>query len=150
MAIRRLNPNATTKLVSLTDEAVSDSTSEQKDKYRETLDTSALTFKEGVVPTFFLLKPIAAEAMASIQQNHLRFNAEKKSMEIVDAGTMTIRTFKASVVAIEENGKRIPLVSGEQAGAEGVRFEEFDYLTVTEIGGYAQTLAILGDSVKKN
>ena len=144
--IKRIDPKAVTKVVSSTDEAVDLELSDTK-AYASSLDLSFIKFKEGMKPTFFLVKNIGARRQAELKNKYYKVvpphnDKEGKlipaKVEMLDQTNMLIEYFETCVSQVEEDGKIVD-----------ISMDEIDFLAVQEIGGYAMLIATVGDNLKK-
>jgi hypothetical protein len=146
MAIKRLDPKAITKLVSISDEAIDKVTSDVK-AYADTLDVSHLKFKEGELPTYFIIQNVDATLQAELKEKHYKIvpptiGADGKpigaKVNVVGEGSMMIEYFKAGVKFIEDNGVQEP-----------ADITTVPFIVIQEIGSYVMVRTSLGDKLKK-
>lgn len=153
MAIRKLDPKATTKLVSLKDEAVDVENSDLK-AYAETLDISAIKFKEGQKPTIFIAKNVPASVFAELNDRHYKVDdvtVEEKDLKtgktkaprikLIDQTQMMLSYFTHGISGIEEDGKTQDMTDDLA--------DTIPHDIKNEIGGYVFRRTNLGDKLKK-
>ena len=146
MAIKRVNPSAITKVISITDDAV-DRENSDIEAYATSLDLKFLKLKEGISPTYFLIKHLAVLQQIEIKDAHYKLTPPSKdlegkkvaaSMSINHQSEMLCKYFEACVKFIEEDGKEIP-----------VGINEFNSTVVQEVGSYCMLSTQIGDQLKK-
>lgn len=145
--IKRIDPKAVAKVVSVSDDAIDLEGSNVK-AYAESLDLSFLKFKEGIKPTFFLLKNLGARRQAELKNKYYAIKPPemgadgkltKAQVEIKDQTNMLLEYFESCISQVEEDGK-----------VTSITLDEVDFLTVQEVGGYAMLYATIGDKLKKS
>jgi len=147
MAIHRLDPKAVKKVVSAMDDAIDPVKSNFVD-YAQTLDLKHLVFKEGMKPTFFLIRCIDPIKELKINEAHQRITpphidektqkATKAKVEFVHEGEMSLKYFEACVKEVEEDGKISP-----------IQTNELSLTILQEIGSFAMLYSKVGENLKK-
>jgi len=151
MSVKRIDPNAITKFVSVTDDAIDTDKCDLKD-YAKGGDVSVLKFKDGMKPTYFLARPIGIDAQTDISTDHMVIEPGQPSdnkgkpsdspvaarVRFKDETRMMIRYFRSSILSVEEDGVTKPCAA-----------EEFSPSLVVEIGSYVFLLTQLGPAQKK-
>lgn len=151
MAVSKFNPESEFKVVSTMDGAI-DQENSDLEKYQENRDMKHIKFKEGEVPTYFILKNVVSSEQANIQEEHFKVEMPeidpqemaKKSKEELDQirptikrerqTEMMIKWFNKACQHYEENGKRHPCNS-----------DMFGLAIVQEIGSVAMMRASMGE-----
>lgn len=147
MAIRRLDPKAVKKVISAMDDAV-DHDGSNMVAYAQTLDQKHLKLKEGVKPTYFLIRNIDPISELKINEAHQRIvppsvdPVTKKQVpariSFVNEGEMSLKYFEFCVKEVEEDGKVSP-----------IKIEELPLTVLQEIGSYAMLHSKVGENLKK-
>ena len=155
MSLKRLKPNAITKICSSQDSAIDEEATgdENLTKFNETHDMDLLKFKDGAHPTVFHVSNITPEDEAEIQEDHYvvempdleNMSAEEKKkakpkVKQVKQQQMFMKYFKAGVAKIEDDGKI----------EETVNCSEWPLSIQQEIGGFIMLRSALGDTEKKS
>lgn len=146
MALRRLDPKAVFKLVSVTDEAV-DMEKSDLPAYARTGDMKHVAIKDGEKPTVFHCRQIDPITMAEIDAEHIKFVMQPKKdgkeqppiVKTVNNASRLVKIFRASLLHIEEEGKDVK-----------VQWDEFPSEVSQEIGSYVNVLMQLGHLEKKS
>ena len=157
MAIKKIKSDSTFKLVSSFDEAVSETSQENKDKYLETGNQSYLTIDESKNPTFFIAKNIKSDVMAAINQKYMKFDPVSKSSRIDGVGRMALEMFDEAITEMHEGDKVYKLIKPEEyakkekaGNADGfISKDQIPYGILTEIGSLISAKISLGDEEKK-
>jgi hypothetical protein len=146
MAIKRVDPKAVVKIVSITDEAIDVEKSNLK-AFSEDRDINHLIFREGQFPTIFHVGNVLAEKQAELKSKHYEIippsidkdgKQVKAKVKVKDESLMMIEYFKAGVKKMEENGV-----------LEDPNVEEIPFAVLEEIGSYVMLRATIGDKQKK-
>lgn len=151
MAIRRVDPKATFRVVSQTDEAVETETAEEQaalkaagqqtryEKYLESFNLGDLKFKEGVKPTIFHIRSLLNGERADIDEDFLVVDTVSKTVDYKNQKKMLIAMFKLGCLGIEDdNGKLQPLDA-----------ESVEYSTSIDIGSLVSLSGTVGKNLKK-
>lgn len=133
MAIKLIDPNQITRVVSISDEAI-DRERSNLIEYKKDYDYKKhLKFKEGQQPTLFLLKNILPTKNQEITEGHYvwetpKEEGQKAEMKMKKQGELILKYFSAACETIEqwENGQWIPYT---------VKVDNFSPGIVMEIGG---------------
>lgn len=153
MGIKYINPNETTKIVSISDSAIDRANSDMV-KYQETYDVSHLKFLEGEEPTYFLIGNLGSTEQTTIQQEHYLTELPKLAPgEIPDpktfkpkitqvrTGEMLIKYFKGGVRKVIDGKVEKPMTDELR--------ETIPSIVIQEIGAIIMQRAFLNDSKKK-
>lgn len=148
--LKKIDPKATIKTVSQFDDAI-DTENSDMDKFEKTHDVKYLKFKEGELPTYFIISNVMTTDQAKIQQEHYKISMPdtsnmhgeelanaKPTIEQVGQSEMMIKYFSAGCKFIEESGKQ------EHADAN-----VYPFTIIQEIGGYIMLRTAIGDDEKK-
>lgn len=151
MAIRRLDPKATFKVVSQYDDAVIAETAEELEllkaskektryeKYLESFNLADLKFKEDAKPTHFVVRCLQSLELAELNEKHIEANVVEKTMQFKERNKMLFEMFELGCLGIEsENGK-----------VEKIGTEELDAGVVIEVGSIISLMTTLGKNLKK-
>ncbi len=145
--IKRIDPKAVHKLVSLTDPAIDEANSDIEG-FRGTADITKLKFLEGKFPTFFLAKNLGAPKKAEINDKYQIFIPGSKDkdgtaiaphVEFKNQNAMMVEYFTSAVASVEEEGV-VTVVTPD----------EFSGPIVQEIGAYVMMKSSLTDEEKKS
>jgi hypothetical protein len=146
MAIKRINPKATVKLVSVTDDAIDYEKSDLK-AYGTSLNLEHVKFKDGAVPTYFIAQNISVPNQIDITEKHYKIippsrDADGKEIpakvDVTDRTNMLLKYFEAAVKEVEEDGK-----------VSSIMMDELHPIVVQEIGSYVMLRTTVGDELKK-
>jgi hypothetical protein len=154
MAIKFINPKLTTKIVSISDEAIDKANSDIA-AYQSSYDISLLKFVEGEIPTYFILHNVGSADLVSIQQDHYiteipklepgmtieDMKNQKVKVTPVKTGEMLVKYFKAGCKKIIDGDKEIAVDD------ETINMVPPNILQ--EIGSFVMTRSILPESKKK-
>jgi len=152
MAIRRLDPNEVFKFVSMSDEAIDTEKSDMK-AFRQDRDYKKLTIKEGMQPTFFLVKNIGARKEKEVKEGHFAWEPQgvdektgqplPAKLKINDETGLTIKYFEAAVQEVEE------FKDGQWVKSK-TTVDEWPSHIVSEVGAFIMTRTSMAASVKKS
>lgn len=111
MAIKRLDPNEIFRFVSKNDDSI-DTEKSDMNEFLNTRDYKKLAFKEGMQPTFFLVKNIGARKEKEIKEGHFVWTPQgfdektnkprPAKLDINDESGLVIKYFEAGVSEVEE------------------------------------------------
>lgn len=150
MAIKRVDPKATFKVVSRHDDALVSETKEELEalkaagqdtryeKFLESFDLSILKLKEGVQPTYFILRALKHEEMAQINERHFIFDASTRTVKAKNNADMLLEMFSIGCVGTEENGQPTK-----------IDVDELPFEVAVELGGVVNVIGALGKNLKK-
>lgn len=151
MAIKRVDPKATFRVVSQADDAVVQESPEEiaalkaskeksrYDKFTESLAIGDLQFKEGVKPTYFHIRALLNSEKADIEEKYLVVDVEKKKITFKNQKKMLLEMFELGCVGIEdERGVVAKVVDGE-----------IPYDVAIDIGSLISIATSLGKNLKK-
>lgn len=145
--IKRIDPNATIKLVSVTDEAIDSEKSDLK-SYAGTLDLKHIVVKDGLQPTYFVVGNISNKDQSTIKNEHSRLIApsiDKEGKQVhgrmvnLDEAGMYVKYFDKGVKKLIEDGKDV-----------SVSIDEIPFMVIQEVGSYVWLRTIVGDRLKKD
>lgn len=154
MGIKFIDPNATKKVVSITDDAI-DKDSSDLAAYQEDYDIKHLKFLEGSLPTYFIITNVGSTELTVIQQDHYKTEVppmlagetledmknKKVKVTAVRQGEMMIRYFRAGCKKLIDGTKEV-VITDELA-------ETLPPNIFQELGSLILQRSILPDSKKK-
>lgn len=150
MAVKRLNPKTTIKIVSQYDSALDlpPSTVEGEEspawkEFVESFDLSVLKFKDGEEPSIFHVRPLLNTEMAEINEKYVHVDTAKKKVELKRYTSMLLEMFDIGCVGMEEKDAegKIKLVQ--------IKSDEIPYRDATSLGSLVSILTNLGERSKK-
>lgn len=115
--------------------------------YAQSLDMKHIVLKEGLKPTYFLIRNIDPISELKINDAHQRITPPgmdkdnkptKARIDFINQGEMSLKYFEHCVKSIEDDGTIIPVDPAE-----------FSLTIIQEIGSYAMLYAKVGDNLKK-
>lgn len=111
MAIKRLDPNEIFRFVSKHDDSI-DTEKSDMNEFSNTRDYKKLVFKEGMQPTFFLVKNIGARTEKEIKDGHFVWTPQgidektkepkPAKLDVKDESGLVIKYFEAGVSEVED------------------------------------------------
>lgn len=153
MGIKFIDPKATTKIVSMSDDAIDKANSDLV-KYQETYDLSHLKFLEGELPTYFLVGNIGSKHLVEIQQEH--YVTELPKIEL--GQTLDPKTFKPTIKPVRTGemlvkyfrfGVKKIVTGNEETLVTDEIVDTVPSIVLQEIGAYVMQRSFLNDSKKK-
>lgn len=148
MAIKRLDPKATFRVVSQNDDSlVHESVEELKgepsryEQFLDTLDLSKLKFKEdgSSKPTIFVVRALTNFEVADLNEKYFLFDTTTKKVKNVNQAKMLLEMFNLGCLGIEAENGSIEKVSDQEIG----------FQTAVEIGAIVNIIGTLGKNLKK-
>lgn len=151
MAVKRLDPNAVLKIVSIKDEAI-DLDKSNVEAYLKHRDYKRdLVFKEGMQPTLFLVRNILTTKNKEIEKDHYIWEPQgvdpktgkplPATLKIEDQPGLVLKYFEAGCKEIEE-------FKDGQWVKESITVDSFSPAIVEEIGSFIYLRSKLGDRQK--
>jgi len=144
VAIEKIDPKKVRKIVSTQDGAI-DKEKSDMDKYEKTYNVDYLKFKEGIFPTYFLIKNVNTSAQATIQEDHFQVEMPdpsdkegKPTIKQLKQTEMLVKYFKHGCSSYQEEGK-----------IEKCDIDLFPFSIIQEIGGFIMLRTAIGDDEKK-
>lgn len=159
MAIKKIDPKATWKVISQYDEAVISETAEEKEalktgevdedgkdvlkstryqQYMDDLDQSKLVLQPNVEPSLFVIRCIKNSEMAELNEKYLTIDTVKKTANHKNSLAMFLEIFNLCCLGIEEGGKIVKTSA-----------DEIGYGPAVEIGSVIYHFTTLGKHLKK-
>lgn len=115
MAIKKIDLKAEHKYVSLADDAIDAKKSDLK-AYEADRDLKHLSYKEGVNPTYFILKNLSSRQYAALLSKYMEFDFNSNDLrnkKDANALDMVFEIFDLACKEVEEDGKRSPINSDQ-------------------------------------
>lgn len=159
MSIKRIDPNATFKVVVEQDDALDNETAEEQEalvirrdpdgkalesnknryeRFVETLDINILKFKPDATPTLFVVRGLRHAELQAFNEKYVKFDEATRTQVVSKRGDMFIEMFELACLGIEENGKVVK-----------VSADELEYGVVIGIGALIQIISVLNKNIKK-
>lgn len=153
MAISRVDPNATFRLISDQDDAIIHETAEELaelraagdetftrySRYAETLDEKILKFKEGAKPTYFVIRCLKNQEVAELQQKHIFVDPATKRIQFNNMNLAFLDYFNKGCLGMEDENGKLVKVSSEDVGL----------VVAIGIGSTISLFTSLGKNLKK-
>ena len=122
MAIKRIDPKATFKVICEYDSVLVNETEEEKvvgtptryESYIENLDESKLKLKEGDKPTYFVIRCLTNRESILNQEKYVEVDVVAKKSNVKNPTGMLLEMFNLACLGMEdENGKVVPVTSDD-------------------------------------
>jgi hypothetical protein len=161
MAIKRVDPNAKFKVISEVDDALISETSEELaalrtgkidsatgkeetipsryEQYAEDLDETKLKFKDGVKPTYFLIRCLKNNEVAEIQKKHFSVDSAAKKVELSNPALAFLDYFTMGCLGVEAESGKVEKIGPDDVG----------YGVAVGIGSLISLFTSLGKHLKK-
>lgn len=151
MAIRKIDPKATFKIISQFDDALINETPDglaalklagkqtRYEDYLEDLDESKLLLDEKLKPSRFVVRCLKNQEIADINERFTKVDVVGKKVDMVRTNAMFLETFQTGCLGVEdENGK-----------VEKVDAEEIGFAVAVAMGSVISLFTSLGKHLKK-
>lgn len=158
MAVVRIDPSATFKIISQSDSALLEETDAELDsgkldekgakiynpsryeRYVESsFDQSILKFKDGESPFIFVVRGLKSLERADLVERHSEFDPKTRKNKIKNFSAMLIDTFNYGCLGLEKKDGTLEKVSAD----------EFEHKVTLEIGSHITAIGSLGKNLKK-
>jgi hypothetical protein len=161
MAIRKIDPTATFKVISQFDESVQHETPEEMEalktgkqdengndilnptrfeQYLENLDDSLLRLKDGVPPTYFVIRCLKNSEVAELNEKHVVVNVVEKKIEHKNRQLMFLEMFDIGCLGTQTGDGKLEKTSGDEVG----------YAVAVAMGSVISLFTSLGKHLKKS
>lgn len=140
MAIKKIDPKAEFKYVSLEDSAI-DPEKSDLEQYQKDYNIKHLVFKEGEHPDYFILKNLPAVKYTGLISSYMKFDIQSQGMvmrEEANLLNMAFETFSMGCKELENNGQR-----------QSITHEELPMSVVKEISTVITNRAQMTEEEKK-
>lgn len=151
MAVKRIDPKATFKVVCQYDDAL-DNESEAElealkaipdslsryEKFLGSIDLNDLKFKDGLKPDVFVVRALTHAEMADINERYFSYDTVEKKLVNKNRSNMLVEMFDKACFGIDQDGQIVKVASGE-----------LPFSVVVELGGIINLIGMLGKNLKK-
>lgn len=159
MAIKKIDPKATWKLISSYDDAVIKETEEELEalktgemdekgkeksnptryqRYMDDLDEAKLRLDPAASPTRFVIRCLLNDEQALLNSKYLEVDTVKKTYEYKNGLVMFLEVFNLACLGIDEGGKIVKITAND-----------IGYGPAAEIGSVIHHFSALGKNLKK-
>jgi hypothetical protein len=151
MAVKRIDPKATFKVVCQQDDALENESEAELEalktipdsqsryqKFLESFDLNDLKFKEAAQPDIFVVRALSHAELADINERYFSYDTVEKRLINRNRSNMLVEMFDKACLGVEQNGQVTKITA-----------TELPFAVVVELGGIINLIGILGKNLKK-